>query len=180
MAFLLDLHQLRGPRDHFDATYPEESFGGTDEDFRVASPVELSMDIEKRDRREVHVGGTVRATLEVPCSRCLEPIVWPVDARFDLRYLPASSHAGGPEEEVSEEDLGVASYEGDQLDLEQLIREQFYLALPMKALCGPECQGLCPECGTNLNVSRCACEHRWVDPRLAALGQLLPKPRREH
>lgn len=180
MAFSLDLTQIRGPREHVERTFPASAFNGNEDDFRVVSDVELAADVEKRERHEAHLEGTLKATLEVPCSRCLEPIVWPVDVRFELRYVPASQHAGKVEEEVPAEDLGVAFFEGEQIDLEQLIREQFYLALPMKALCRPDCQGLCPECGTNLNASRCECEHRWVDPRLAALGQLLPKQPKEH
>jgi uncharacterized protein len=84
------------------------------------------------------------------------------------------------EHEVPAEDLGVAFYDGDAIDLGQLVREQFYLSLPMKPLCRQDCAGLCPECGTNLNVSRCECEHRWIDPRMAALEQLLPKKTSEH
>jgi uncharacterized protein len=49
------------------------------------------------------------------------------------------------------------------------MREQFYLALPMKPLCQEGCRGLCPQCGTNLNQSECACISEWKDPRLAPL-----------
>ena len=56
-----------------------------------------------------------------------------------------------------------------------LLREQFYLALPMKPLCREECQGLCPQCGVNRNVEACQCSTRWDDPRLAALKALIPE-----
>ena len=52
------------------------------------------------------------------------------------------------------------------------MREQFYLALPMKPLCRDACKGLCPHCGTNLNASSCDCAPAWQDPRLAALREL--------
>ena len=55
----------------------------------------------------------------------------------------------------------------------QMAREQSYLAIPMKPLCRPDCQGLCPHCGTNRNVATCTCENRWEDPRLAGLKSLL-------
>jgi uncharacterized protein len=54
-----------------------------------------------------------------------------------------------------------------------MLREQFQLTLPMKPLCAQACRGLCPQCGTNLNRSQCACKPVWVDPRLAALEGLL-------
>ena len=92
-----------------------------------------------------------RRTLELPCSRCLEPFTWPVDAAFDLRYQPRTTNTGEGEREVEEDDLTTAFYENDEIDLGQLMREQFYLSLPMKPLCRDDCKGLCPQCGTNLN-----------------------------
>ena len=95
-----------------------------------------------------------------------------VDAPFDVRYLPASEAATDAEREVGEEDLEVSYYRDDQVDLNELMREQFYLALPMKPLCVDSCRGLCPQCGTNLNTGTCDCAPVWEDPRLAPLKNL--------
>jgi uncharacterized protein len=76
------------------------------------------------------------------------------------------------EREVEDDDLGTSYYRDDQIDLNELLREQFYLALPMKPLCDEACQGLCPQCGTNLNTGSCNCAAGWEDPRLAPLRQL--------
>ena len=54
----------------------------------------------------------------------------------------------------------------------ELLREQFYLALPMKPLCQEDCRGLCPQCGVNRNTGTCDCNVQWEDPRLAALRNL--------
>jgi uncharacterized protein len=74
---------------------------------------------------------------------------------------------------VQDEDLETSYYRGDQIDLKELLREQFYLALPMKPLCREDCHGLCPQCGTNLNTGTCACTPVWEDPRLAPLKGLV-------
>jgi uncharacterized protein len=95
-----------------------------------------------------------------------------VDAAFDLRYQPHSENTGEGEREIEEDDLTTAFYELDEIDLGQLMREQFYLSLPMKPLCGEACRGLCPSCGTNLNRGVCGCTNEWADPRLAALREL--------
>ncbi len=108
----------------------------------------------------------------MPCSRCLEPFETPVDAPFDLRYQPHAENTGEGEREIAEDDLTTAFYEHDEIDLGQLMREQFYLSLPMKPLCREECRGLCSVCGTNLNRGACGCTHAWEDPRLAALREL--------
>jgi uncharacterized protein len=96
----------------------------------------------------------------------------PVDAEFDLRYQPHALNAGEGEREIEEDDLTTAFYENDEIDLGQLMREQFYLALPMKPLCREDCKGLCAQCGTNLNTGTCDCSPVWEDPRLAALKNL--------
>ena len=98
-----------------------------------------------------------------------------MEATYDLQYLPQADNVGEGELEVAEEDLGVAFYEANTIDLGQLMREQFYLALPMKPLCGPECRGLCPQCGANRNRGECGCQVQWEDPRLAPLRRLLER-----
>jgi uncharacterized protein len=97
----------------------------------------------------------------------------PIDAAFDLRYLPAAEMSTAQESVVAEEDLETSYYRDDQIDLNELLREQFYLALPMKPLCRDECKGLCPQCGTNWNTGACTCTTQWEDPRLAALKGLV-------
>ena len=67
------------------------------------------------------------------------------------------------------EDLEFSLYDGDQIDLAPLVAEQLILALPSRALCREDCQGLCPSCGTNLNLHQCGCAQQARDPRLAVL-----------
>jgi uncharacterized protein len=112
--------------------------------------------------------------LELNCSRCLEPFTLPVDAAFDLRYHPRVENTGGgaDEREIAEDDLTTAFYENEEIDLGHLMREQFNLSLPMKPLCGDDCRGLCPVCGTNLNRGTCDCKREFDDPRLAVLRTL--------
>src|ERR671919_630513 len=92
--------------------------------------------------------------------------------RYDRTFAPSEVHMADEESEVREEDLETSFYRNEQIDLNELLREQFYLALPMKPLCRDECKGLCPQCGTNLNTGTCDCGPGWEDPRLAALKQL--------
>jgi uncharacterized protein len=121
------------------------------------------------------LSGRARTKLQVECSRCVEPFDVPVDAVFDLRYVPQSENAGAGEIEVGEGDLVTAFYREGMVDLIELMREQFVLTLPMKPLCEEACNGLCPECGTNLNKTQCDCAPKWEDPRLAPLKSLLSK-----
>jgi uncharacterized protein len=170
---LLDLSRIRTPHEHFAQVYPVDAFAADRDEFRVAAPVSLAFDIFK-DKAQYRLTGRTQTTLELPCSRCLEPMTVTVDAPFDLRYQPHSPSAPGrdDEREIEEDDFATAFYENDQIDLGQLIHEQLYLAIPMKSLCGDGCRGLCPVCGTNLNRDTCQCRRDWEDPRFAALKAL--------
>ena len=170
---LLNLNQIRTAQDRFEQVYRRDQFEA-DEDFRVVAPVALAFDIFK-DKQAFRLAGRLKTTLELKCSRCLEPFTVPVDQEFDLRYQPHTANAGEGEREIEEDDLTTAFYEKDQIDLGHLMHEQFVLALPMKPLCENACKGLCPICGINLNRGTCDCKPVWEDPRLAALRELRTK-----
>jgi len=168
---LLDLSRIRTPHERYEKTYQAEAFGG-DAAYTVVAPVALACDIFK-DKQQFRLAGSVKTTLQLPCSRCLEPFTWPVDASFDLRYQPHTEYTGHDDEvEIEEDDLSTAFYENDEIDLGQLMREQFLLSVPMKPLCGDLCKGLCPVCGTNLNRAACDCKRDWDDPRFEALREI--------
>jgi uncharacterized protein len=167
----LDLTRYRQPVSHFARTFQPEDVGGDADTYQIAAPVELEFDIHK-DKDKFRLVGRVRTELELTCSRCVEPYRFPIDAAFDQRYLPSSEASGDAEREIEEDDLETSYYTEDQIDLSELMREQFYLALPMKPLCREDCNGLCAQCGTNLNTGTCDCAPVWEDPRLAALKQL--------
>jgi uncharacterized protein len=167
----LDLTRYRQPLGHFARTFRPDEVAQEGDAYRIVAPVQLDFDIHK-DKTHFRLEGTAKTELELPCSRCLEPFRMPVDESFDLRYLPASDMSKDDEREVQDADLETSYYRDDQIDLNELLREQFYLALPMKPLCREDCQGLCPQCGTNLNAGTCDCASEWIDPRLAALKNI--------
>jgi uncharacterized protein len=167
----LDLSRIRTPHERYDKTYEAEAFSDDRDSFVVVAPVVLGFDIYKEKDR-FRLVGSMKTTLELPCSRCLESFAMPVDAHFDLEYRPHAENAGEGELEIEDEDLGTAFYDDEQIDLGQLMREQFLLAMPMKPLCRDGCLGLCPVCGTNLNRGTCTCRREWDDPRFAALKSL--------
>jgi len=169
----LDLTQIRQPETELARRYDASQFEGRSQQFRVVQPVDLRLTIHK-DKARFRLVGTLSTVLELSCSRCLEPFPLPVASAFDLRYLPQSENVGD-EREVKGDEFSESFYQDELIDLGQLMEEQFYLALPMKPLCTPECKGLCSNCGTNLNVATCDCQVRWEDPRLAGLKALIDR-----
>ena len=168
---LLDLTRYRQPISHFDRTFEPADVAEPGDAYRIVAPVHVVFDIHK-DKEKFRLIGTTTTELELGCSRCLEPFRMPVNASFDLRFFPASAMSAEAEREIGDEDLETSYYRDEQIDLNEVLREQFYLALPMKPLCGTDCKGLCPQCGQNLNTGTCDCAPQWDDPRLAVLKQL--------
>jgi len=172
----LRLRSLQSDHEHIEQRYDPAAFDDAGGDaFRVVAPVTLSFDIDRQEAGRYRVAGRVASELELTCSRCLESFALPVAAAFDLCYVPRTENVGEGEREVAEDDLTTAFYSDDQIDLKELVLEQFHLSVPMKPLCRDDCKGLCPQCGTNLNTGSCSCEKTWEDPRLAVLKAIAEK-----
>jgi uncharacterized protein len=135
-------------------------------DFRQRTPLKAQgraeLVEERRGRGEsledIRVVGDFSTQLELRCARCLEPVLRDVAGDFDLVYRPLGADAGVEERSVRGAETDIAYYQGEGLLLEDVLREQVLLAVPFKAVCNEACKGLCPRCGTNLNLETCACQ----------------------
>jgi len=142
------------------------------------------------DGAHVFATGTIKGWLEVACSRCVGPVRLAIDEPVRVTFMPrqelaalgdddeadAAEPAGTDDDEAAAaqlgaEDLDVFPYDGERVDLEPLVREQYVLAVPYAPLCKDDCAGLCPQCGTDRNLAPCTCEAP-PDPRFAALRDL--------
>ena len=177
----LELSQIRLPETPIAKVFEPADLPGEGEEYRVIAPVDLRLTVHK-DADRFRLVGTVKTQLELDCSRCVEAFVLPVDREFDLRYLPSSlvdaakvEHDDEAEVEVEDDDVSITYYRDEQIDLIELLREQFYLALPMKPLCFPACKGICPQCGTNRNLTPCDCNPQMEDTRMDVLKTLITK-----
>jgi uncharacterized protein len=116
----------------------------------------------------------------VQCSRCLKEFSVPLEIEFEEEFIEGSPEQADEDddEEIEGGQRTVTYYSGDEIDLSEPLRENVLLEIPMKPLCTEDCKGLCPSCGTNLNEGSCECtgSNTTVDPRFAALQQLLRKP----
>ena len=124
-----------------------------------------------RRGEEIQVRGKIEAGVQIGCDRCLAPVAVPLEVEFETAFIPQEKAAGEPEHvELLAEDMGLAAFEGDAIDLDELVREQILLALPSRNLCREDCRGLCPTCGADLNAGPCGCAQDETDPRWAALA----------
>jgi uncharacterized metal-binding protein YceD (DUF177 family) len=146
-----------------------------DEDFTLADGGHVAAHVTAGQAGLVQVAGRVTARLGLSCGRCLEAYELEVDGPIELVYLPRDPTEGADENAVglSDRDMVVAYYEGEQLDLGEMVREQLLLNLSMKRLCREDCRGICAQCGANRNHATCDCREAEPISPLAPLGQLV-------
>lgn len=119
-----------------------------------------------RVREGLLVQGIVKSQLSLECVRCLESFVLPITLELEEIFRLPGAGASIP-------DVFYVVGDDGWLDLAPLLREDAWVAIPMKPLCDADCKGLCPQCGANLNIESCTCESAGIDPRLALLKDLL-------
>jgi uncharacterized protein len=166
----IEVENLREGAEVFSHSYAPGEVELEDEGARLVAPAEVEGGASRKGE-EVRLRGTIRTEVELLCDRCAAPSRASLEVEFDTRFIPQSAAAGDTDNvELLPEDLGLATYEGDAVDLDELVREQIVLALPLRNLCREDCKGLCQKCGADLNAGRCSCEQGETDPRWAALA----------
>ena len=111
--------------------------------------------------------GSIATTIHGVCDRCAADFDQQVTFPIDVVLVTELSNE-------ENEDKWVFPLEGDNADLEDIVRTVFVLNFGSKLLCKPDCKGMCCRCGRNLNNEECTCQKE-IDPRFAALKQLLDK-----
>ncbi|MBE1546893.1 uncharacterized protein GGC64_000901 [Mycobacterium sp. OAS707] len=156
----------------FTETVPSPSRIGLDLiGVEAGAPLTLDLRIESVSEG-VLVSGTVSAPTAGECARCLTPVTG--DVEIDLTELFAYPDSATDETTESDEIGRVGgSGEPDTVDLEQPIIDAIGLALPFSPLCGPDCAGLCPNCGVPLATAEPGHHHEQIDPRWAKLSGFL-------
>ena len=121
---------------------------------------------------DIRLKGSFRGRFQVPCARCVESVEIPLEAEFDLILRPAAADSEATERSITAPETEIGYYQRDSLLLDDVLREQVLLSLPVRTLCKPDCKGLCPRCGENRNIQPCSCEQGPSDPRWQALAGL--------
>ena len=147
----------------FDLTEDFSSFDLGTEALSFQAPVHVHLQVNNTSKALL-VNGTIHTELEAMCGRCLETFVYPLSLSFQDEWVFRA--------QATEDLLETALIlDKDEIEISERIFEQIVLALPMKFTCLAECQGLCPTCGANRNLTPCHCGENNIDPRLAALAK---------
>ena len=168
--FFVDLKDLAHEKISFQASFEPGVVDFGSENVQQVGPLDWSASAE-RAGDEIRVAGSLNTSLELACSRCLEPARVTINKPFDLFFRQRDEEMFDEDEEIelSESDTRTGFFTGTKLAISDILREQILLALPMKALCTIDCKGLCPQCGMNLNSGSCNCPKENFSPHMDTL-----------
>ena len=169
------VRELELRKAHFDVAFAPGEIEFFENKLRQASPLKAEGAVELLGNTlgEIRVQGRLSVTMEADCDRCLEPARIPLESDFDLYYRPEPEFGRNRDEvEIDEGESQIAFYEGEGLELGDILREHILLSLPMQCICSEDCKGICPICGQNRNLVACGCAVKPVDDRWAALKNL--------
>ncbi|HSW49191.1 MAG TPA: DUF177 domain-containing protein [Bryobacteraceae bacterium] len=170
----LNVREMELRKVRFDQTFPPGEIQFLDGELRQAGPLHAvgSAELLPNTGGEIRILGHLDVRMQSECDRCLEVAEYPVALEFDLFYEPAVAEPAGQEVALKAKDSEVDFYQGEGLELEDVLREQILLSLPMQRTCREDCRGICPVCGTNRNRAECGCQVSTPDDRWAALRDM--------
>ena len=167
----IELENLEGGKGDFAHVYQPEELNPVDERVQLIEPAEVKGKV-RLSGEEVFVNGHIDTRAQVECDRCLQRIELPVSADFALEYITGSDYESSEIAELTEDAMAVSVFDGETIDVEEIVKEQILLAVPTRLLCRDDCKGICPECGIDKNTGECQCVKDDIDPRWAALKNL--------
>jgi len=141
------------------------------ESLTLTDKVKFAGEIAKADKR-ADLRGVLNADVLLDCSRCLEPVAKHLEFPFRAIFVDPADDEPNAEAEVSDDALDESVAFDGKIDMAEVVREQLLLAVPEQIFCREDCRGLCPKCGSNLNLIDCKCADDEIDPRWAALKSL--------
>ena len=167
----IELVNLEHGRADFAHVYQPDELGPFDERVSLVERVKVEGKVRLAGA-DVFVNGHIETRAQVECDRCLKQVEMPVKADFDLQYITGAEYESSATAELTEELLSVSVFDGETIDVDEIVKEQILLAVPTRMLCQPDCKGICPVCGIDKNTDDCECETEDIDPRWAALKNL--------
>lgn len=160
-----------------DNNWLNPSLGNHDHELALNQPLRIRTKVYRANDKYI-IEGNFKGIIDVSCDRCLKTFSREImdDFRSVLTQPPAEIKES--EIELLEEDMEISFIKGDEIDLAEIVREHLFLSLPVKSICKEDCQGLCPNCGIDLNTEKCDCDKASGHPGFAGLKKLKFKENR--
>lgn len=168
---IVDLTTLKDSENSFDFSLTPDEVDLQSEQATLKNEIRAQVKLKKRIA-QTDVEGEIVADVEMDCCRCLQRTENSLEISFLAVFVTPENYTEEKESELNDGDLEVSLFDGSEIDLTELVREQILLNLPIQVYCQENCQGLCPKCGANRNLIDCKCREIEIDPRWASLRNL--------
>ena len=170
----LSIKEMEVRKVRFVETFEPGQIDFQDVDVEQAGPLTIDgvAELLANSDGEVRIRGKLSVVMKSVCDRCLGDALYPLNADLDLFYRPDSYIARDEEIKIDEGEAEIGFYQGEGMELEDILREQVLLLLPMQKICREDCKGICPVCGKNRNEAACQCKVETADDRWKALRDI--------
>jgi uncharacterized protein len=168
----IELASLEHGKHSFTHKYSAGELVLEDDRVSIVEPPAVSGEIRQK-RQRLRVTGAVSGRVQVECDRCLKPVEVGVDSKFDVEYVTAEDYQAQQALELTEADLNLSIFDGEGLEIDELVREELLLAAPDHVICSEACRGMCAVCGIDKNSVDCECKTGEIDPRWSGLKELV-------
>jgi uncharacterized protein len=170
-AVIIDVSELRKVKGRIETFLDNEADYSSEIDGQKTTFRNITVNGEATNTGEgIYIHGKIAGEVDLICSLCVSNY----SVHFATSFAETFYREGTNYPENTEEPPQI--FRGEEIDITNSIREAIQLVLPMKPVCSPDCKGLCPHCGCDLNIEQCSCKVEDIDPRLAVLGQLIKDP----
>jgi uncharacterized protein len=156
----LSIKEMEVRKVRFVETFEPGQIDFKDAEVQQAGPLTIdgAAELLANSDDEVRIRGKLSVIMKSDCDRCLGEALYPLNADLDLFYRPVSYIANDEEIKIDEGEAEIGFYSGAGMELEDILREQVLLLLPMQKICREDCKGICPQCGKNRNEGDCQCK----------------------
>lgn len=165
---LSELLSIDGETRSYDVNVDMDTFRSKHREYKIAGRKPFVLTVQNTGKRRLKISGEGMLSLNIPCDRCLEDVQ--TDISFSIEKSLDLSGSDSDRIEVEEDFCN-----GSQLDVDRLVTPEIFLNLPGKVLCRPDCKGLCPNCGKDLNAGECGCNTESLDPRMSVIQDIFKK-----
>lgn len=143
---VFNIHEVDIPISHFDFELEEVQF---------TNSVRGNVELLRHGEDDVYVKTEVFTDIEMQCGKCLELFITDIKATFEVQFTPNNNPNEVDSEHLEDEER---YYDGETLDISEDTRKSLILQIPIWPLCSHKCEGLCFQCGVNLNAEECPCD----------------------
>ena len=144
----------------FDCSVESEVVNYQHGSFTIKNSKPFELNVINEDAKRLNISCNTSLMIVIPCDRCLED----VDCSFDISISKTFKIL---DDKVFSDEEDISYINDGELDVDRLLFDEILVNWPSKVLCKDTCLGICPKCGTNLNVEKCDCNRRELDPRMA-------------